>query len=510
LIFLNRAFGDFGQEPLNSNENLHAEFTVALHLMTNPAPAPDYIAPCAGTAKSGKLFIQTHGCQMNVYDSARMADVLAASDGFELTDIVEDADVILVNTCSIREKAQAKVFSQLGRWRALKQGGRPVLIGVGGCVASQEGAAILKRAPYVDLVFGPQTLHRLPALIAARRATGQPQVDISFPEIEKFDALPAPRAEGPTAFVSIMEGCSKYCSFCVVPYTRGEEVSRPFEDVLVEVAQLAAQGVREVNLLGQNVNAYRGPYGDGAGSSPGSNSETHYADLGLLIRAIARIDGIGRIRFTTSHPLEFSDSLVEACRDVPQLANYLHLPVQSGSDRILAAMKRGYTALEFKQKIRKLRAVRPGISISSDFIVGFPGETDADFDRTMQLIADIDFDQSFSFVYSRRPGTPAADLEDSTPDAQKHARLSRLQAAINANAKRISEAMVGSVQTVLVEKASKKDSHELTGRTENMRFVNFAGDPRLIGRFVDVTITQAMSNSLRGRIDPTIGQPGGK
>ncbi|MHB8911781.1 MAG: tRNA (N6-isopentenyl adenosine(37)-C2)-methylthiotransferase MiaB, partial [Lysobacter sp.] len=312
----------------------------------------------------GKLFIETHGCQMNEYDSTKMADVLAASDGLELTDNAEDADVILINTCSIRERAQEKVFSRLGRWKAHKLGDRPVIIGVGGCVASQEGESIIKRAPYVDLVFGPQTLHRLPELIAARRATGQPQVDISFPEIEKFDRLPEPRADGPSAFVSIMEGCSKYCSFCVVPYTRGEEVSRPFEDVLVEVAQLAAQGVREVNLLGQNVNAYRGPYGEGASASPGSNGETLFADLGLLIRAIAEIEGIGRIRFTTSHPLEFSDSLVEAYRDVPQLANYLHLPVQAGSDRVLAAMKRGYTALEFKQKIRKLRAVRPDISIS--------------------------------------------------------------------------------------------------------------------------------------------------
>ncbi len=440
-------------------------------------------------APRGKLFIKTHGCQMNEYDSARMADVLAAAEGLELTEIVEEADVILVNTCSIREKAQEKVFSQLGRWKALKQGDRPVLIGVGGCVASQEGAAIVKRAPYVDLVFGPQTLHRLPELLQARRATGQPQVDISFPEIEKFDRLPEPRAEGPSAFVSIMEGCSKYCSFCVVPYTRGEEVSRPFEDVLVEVAQLAAQGVREINLLGQNVNAYRGPYGDG-----------EVADLGLLIRAIAQIDGIGRIRFTTSHPLEFCDSLIEAYRDVPQLANYLHLPVQAGSDRILAAMKRGYTALEFKQKIRKLRSVRPDIAISSDFIVGFPGETEADFEKTMQLIADVGFDQSFSFIYSRRPGTPAADLSDDTSDADKHARLSRLQAAINANAKRISESMIGSRQTVLVEKPSKKDANELTGRTENMRFVNFPGHPRLIGQFVDVVITEAMSNSLRGRI----------
>ena len=436
-----------------------------------------------------KLFIETHGCQMNEYDSARMADVLAATDGMELTAIAEEADVILVNTCSIREKAQEKVFSRIGRWKSLNKNGEKVLIGVGGCVASQEGAAIVKRAPYVDLVFGPQTLHRLPDLIRERRSSGQPQVDISFPEIEKFDRMPEPRADGPSAFVSIMEGCSKYCSFCVVPYTRGEEVSRPFEDVLVEVAQLAAQGVREVNLLGQNVNAYRGPYGDG-----------DIADLGLLIRTIAEIDGIGRIRFTTSHPLEFSDSLVEAYRDVPKLANYLHLPVQAGSDRILAAMKRGYTAIEFKQKIRKLRAVRPGISISSDFIVGFPGETDADFDKTMKLIEDVGFDQSFSFIYSRRPGTPAADLQDDVSDAEKHARLERLQQHINAHALEISRAMVGNVQTVLVEGPSKKDPNELTGKTENMRSVNFAGHPRLVGQFVDVVITEALSNSLRGRV----------
>jgi tRNA-2-methylthio-N6-dimethylallyladenosine synthase len=360
----------------------------------NPAPGTQ---PESGLPAPGKLFIQTHGCQMNEYDSARMADVLAAAEGLELTPNADEADVILVNTCSIREKAQEKVFSQLGRWKRLKQGDRPVLIGVGGCVASQEGEAIVERAPFVDLVFGPQTLHRLPELLRARRESGRPQVDISFPEIEKFDALPAPRAEGPTAFVSIMEGCSKYCSFCVVPYTRGEEVSRPFEDVLVEVAQLAAQGVREVNLLGQNVNAYRGPMSGDDGSDAGT------ADLGLLIRTIARIDGIDRIRFTTSHPLEFSDSLVEAYRDVPELPDYLHLPVQSGSDRVLAAMKRGYTTLEFKQKIRSLRAVRPGISISSDFIVGFPGETDADFEKTMRLIEDVGFDQSFSFIYSRAP-----------------------------------------------------------------------------------------------------------
>ncbi|KRD30378.1 (dimethylallyl)adenosine tRNA methylthiotransferase [Lysobacter sp. Root916] len=450
------------------------------------------VAPEADAAPTprGKLFIETHGCQMNEYDSAKMADVLAASEGLELTTDAAEADVILINTCSIREKAQEKVFSQLGRWKQHKQGDRPVIIGVGGCVASQEGEAIVKRAPYVDLVFGPQTLHRLPELIAAKRATGKPQVDISFPEIEKFDRMPEPRAEGPSAFVSIMEGCSKYCSFCVVPYTRGEEVSRPFEDVLVEVAQLAAQGVREVNLLGQNVNAYRGPYGE----------DGEIADLGLLIRTIAEIDGIDRIRFTTSHPLEFSDSLVEAYRDVPQLANYLHLPVQAGSDRVLAAMKRGYTALEFKQKIRKLRAVRPDISISSDFIVGFPGETEADFEKTMKLIEDVGFDQSFSFIYSRRPGTPAADLEDAVSDAEKHARLSRLQATINVNAMRISQAMVGSVQTVLVEGPSRKDPNELTGKTENMRSVNFAAPARLIGQFVDVVITDALSNSLRGRV----------
>ncbi|MGY0632631.1 tRNA (N6-isopentenyl adenosine(37)-C2)-methylthiotransferase MiaB [Luteimonas sp. A478] len=443
----------------------------------------------------GKLFIQTHGCQMNEYDSSRMADVLAAAEGLELTDNVEEADVVLVNTCSIREKAQEKVFSQLGRWRVLKenrlkQDGKPVMIGVGGCVASQEGEAIIKRAPYVDLVFGPQTLHRLPELIRARREQDRPQVDISFPEIEKFDRLPEPRADGPSAFVSIMEGCSKYCSFCVVPYTRGTEISRPFEDVLVEVMRLADQGVREVNLLGQNVNAYRGPM-EGA---------EELADLGLLIRTIAEIDGIDRIRFTTSHPLEFSDSLVEAYRDVPQLANYLHLPVQSGSDRVLSAMKRGYTALEFKQKIRKLRAVRPDISISSDFIVGFPGETDADFEKTMKLIQDVGFDQSFSFIYSRRPGTPAADLPDEVPDDVKHARLSRLQAHINEYSAGISRAMVGSVQRVLVTGPSRRDPNELTGKTENMRSVNFPAPARLVGQFVDVVITEALSNSLRGRV----------
>jgi tRNA-2-methylthio-N6-dimethylallyladenosine synthase len=451
------------------------------------------LAPTGNTpvAKPGKLFIKTHGCQMNEYDSARMADVLAAEHGLELTRDEAEADVILINTCSIREKAQEKVFSQLGRWKQLKRDKPHLVIGVGGCVASQEGQALIDRAPQVDVVFGPQTLHRLPDLIDARRQTGKAQVDISFPEIEKFDRLPEPRADGPTAFVSIMEGCSKYCSFCVVPYTRGEEVSRPFDDVLVEVAQLAAQGVREVNLLGQNVNAYRGAL----------HGSDETADLALLVRAIARIEGIGRIRYTTSHPLEFSDSLIEAHRDVPQLASYLHLPVQSGSDRILAAMKRNHTALEYKAKLRRLREAKPGICISSDFIVGFPGETERDFEATLKLVEDVGFDQSFSFIYSRRPGTPAANLPDDATDAVKHERLARLQAALTANARKISEAMVGSVQKVLVERPSTRNpDHELTGRTENMRYVNFAAPPRLIGQFVDVVITEVMSNSLRGRV----------
>ncbi|HEX4480652.1 MAG TPA: tRNA (N6-isopentenyl adenosine(37)-C2)-methylthiotransferase MiaB [Rudaea sp.] len=438
---------------------------------------------------SGKLFIKTHGCQMNEYDSAKMVDVLAASHGLEVTQNESEADVILINTCSIREKAQEKVFSQLGRWRELKQANPNVVIGVGGCVASQEGDAIVKRAPFVDLVFGPQTLHRLPQMIDARRATKKPQVDISFPEIEKFDHLPEPRKEGPTAFVSIMEGCSKYCSYCVVPYTRGEEISRPFDDVIAEIASLADQGVREINLLGQNVNAYRGAMHDGS-----------VADLAVLIHAIASIDSIGRIRFTTSHPLEFSDSLIEAYANVPKLANYLHLPVQAGSDRILAAMKRGYTTLEFKQKIRKLRKVRSDICISTDFIVGFPGETDVDFEQTMKLIDDIGFDQSFSFIFSKRPGTPAANLPDDTSDEAKRARLARLQNAINANARRINEAMVGTVQNVLVEGPSRKNPNEMTGRTDNMRYVNFPGDARMVGQFIDVEITQAMANSLRGRV----------
>ena len=451
------------------------------------------IATPTGVAAKGKLFIETHGCQMNEYDSQKMADVLSDAHGLELTTDVNEADVILVNTCSIREKAQEKVFSQLGRWKQLKKD-KPVLIGVGGCVASQEGDAIVKRAPYVDLVFGPQTLHRLPELIERQRETGTPQVDISFPEIEKFDKLPEPRADGPSAFVSIMEGCSKYCSFCVVPYTRGTEISRPFEDVLIEVAELAAQGVKEINLLGQNVNAYRGPLPAEDGVEP----ET--ADLALLIRAIAEIEGIGRIRFTTSHPLEFSDSLIEAYRDVPKLANYLHLPVQAGSDRVLAAMKRGYTALEFKSKIRKLRAVRPDISVASDFIVGFPGETDADFEKTMKLIDDVGFDQSYSFIYSRRPGTPAADLHDDVSEADKHARLTRLQQHINQHSLTISQSMVGSTQRILVTGPSRKNPNELTGKTENMRQVNFEGPARLTGEFVDVMITEAFSNSLRGRV----------
>ena len=438
---------------------------------------------------SGKLYIKTHGCQMNEYDSAKMADVLGAAHGLELTEDEAEADVILINTCSIREKAQEKVFSQLGRWKELKQHKASVVIGVGGCVASQEGEAIVRRAPHVDLVFGPQTLPRLPEMIEARRSSGKPQVDISFPEIEKFHRLPEPRAEGPTAFVSIMEGCSKYCSFCIVPYTRGEEISRPFDDVLAEIAQLADQGVREVTLLGQNVNAYRGPM-HGGGT----------ADLGLLIHALAEIDGFGRFRFTTSHPMEFGDSLIAAYANVPKLANFLHLPVQSGSDRILAAMKRGYTTLEFKQRIRKLRAVRPDICISSDFIVGFPGETDEDFEKTMKLVEDVGFDQSFSFIYSARPGTPAASLADETPADTKQARLQRLQALLNEHGRQINEGMLGSTQRVLVEGPSRRDASELTGRTENMRKVNFAGDLRMAGQFVDVLITEVMSNSLRGRV----------
>ena len=443
---------------------------------------------------TSKLYIKTYGCQMNEYDSQKMADVLRASHGFELTAVPEDADLLLVNTCSIREKAQEKVFSELGRWRELKEQRPGLLIGVGGCVASQEGEGINRRAPYVDLVFGPQTLHRLPEMLQEVRAKGHPVVDVSFPEVEKFDCLPEPRAEGPTAFVSIMEGCSKYCTFCVVPYTRGEEISRPLDDVIAEIVSLAGQGVREVNLLGQNVNAYRGETFDG-----------HVVDLATLIYYVAAIDGIDRIRFTTSHPVEFTDSLTQAYAEVPELANYLHLPVQHGSDRILARMKRGHTALEYKQKIRKLREVRPDISLSSDFIVGFPGETEADFEATLQLIAELGFDQSFSFIYSARPGTPAASYVDETPMAVKKERLQRLQSLVNAQARAISERMIGTTQTILVERRSKKNVQQLAGRTENNRWVNFDGDDSCLGRFVDVVITEAMSNSLRGRLSTASG-----
>jgi len=426
---------------------------------------------------------------MNEYDSGKMLDVLRESHGLESTTDPEEADVLLLNTCSIREKAQEKVFSELGRWRQFKERRPDVVIGVGGCVASQEGKALAERAPCVDIVFGPQTLHRLPELLADARANRRTVVDISFPAIEKFDNLPEPRAEGPTAFVSVMEGCSKYCSFCVVPYTRGEEISRPLDDVIAEVVRLAEQGVKEVNLLGQNVNAYRGLMHDGQS-----------ADLATLIRYVSLVDRIERIRFTTSHPIEFGERLVSAYAEVPKLANYLHLPVQSGSDRILALMKRGHTVLEYKHKIRQLREVRPDISISTDIIVGFPGETAADFEATMNLVAEIGFDQSFSFIYSARPGTPAAALEDPTPHGEKLARLIRLQERISARAAEISRHMVGTVQRVLVERSSRKDSRQLAGRTENNRWVNFDGDQRLIGSFVDLTISEALPNSLRGRL----------
>ena len=437
---------------------------------------------------AGKVFIKTFGCQMNEYDSQKMRDVLHESHGLEETDQAEHADVLLLNTCSIREKAQEKVFSLLGQWRPWKEKNPNLIIGVGGCVASQEGDAIRQRAPYVDLVFGPQTLHRLPEMLNAAKAN-EPVVDISFPEIEKFDRLPEPRSEGPTAFVSIMEGCSKYCTFCVVPYTRGTEISRPFDDVITEVAQLAAQGVREVNLLGQNVNAYRGQMEDG-----------EIADLALLIRYVAAIEGIERIRYTTSHPVEFSDSLIEAYADVPELVDHLHLPVQSGSDRILMQMKRGHSAFEYKQKIKKLREIRPNISMSSDFIIGFPGETDADFEHTMSLIEEIGFDHSFSFIYSRRPGTPAAELPADVPHAVKQARLARLQHVINNSTQQISREMVGTVQRILVDRPSRKDESEMSGRTENNRVVNFKGPASLIGEFVDVQITEAFTNSLRGEL----------
>jgi tRNA-2-methylthio-N6-dimethylallyladenosine synthase len=435
-----------------------------------------------------RVHVKTFGCQMNEYDSARMADVLRAAGGYEPTDDPAAADLLLLNTCSVREKAQEKVFSLLGQWRMLKQARPGVVIGVGGCVASQEGEGITERAPFVDLVFGPQTLHRLPAMLEQLRADGRAVVDVSFPEIEKFDRLPEPRAHGATAFVSIMEGCSKYCTFCVVPYTRGEEMSRPVAQVMDEVRGLAAQGVSEVTLLGQNVNAYRGDLDGG------------HADLAALIYHVAAVPGIERIRFTTSHPVEFRDSLIEAYRDVRELASYLHLPVQSGSDRILALMKRGHTMLEYKQKIRRLREARPGISLSSDFIVGFPGETDRDFEATMQLIEELGFDQSFSFIYSRRPGTPAASLPDDVPHEVKQARLERLQAHIDAHAYSISRAMVGTVQRVLVERPAKKDPRQLAGRTENNRWVNFDGPASLLGRFADVVVTEALPNSLRGRL----------
>ncbi len=439
---------------------------------------------------SKKLFIKTHGCQMNEYDSSRMADLLGESHALELTDNPDEADVLLLNTCSIREKAQEKVFHQLGRWRKIKEKRPDLIIGVGGCVASQEGEAIRDRAPYVDMIFGPQTLHRLPEMINESKNGSVGIVDISFPEIEKFDNLPAPRAEGAEAFVSVMEGCSKYCTFCVVPYTRGEEVSRPLQDVLNEVQELAEQGVREVNLLGQNVNAYRGATGDGVD-----------ADLAELIRRVAAIEGIDRIRFTTSHPVEFSDSLIDVYAEVPELVSHLHLPVQSGSDRILMAMKRGHTALEYKSKLRRIRKLRPNISFSSDFIIGFPGETEADFQATMKLIEEIGFDSSFSFIYSRRPGTPAADLPDTVSEEEKKQRLGLLQHRITQQAMEISRRMVGNLERILVNGYSKKDPGQLSGRTENNRVVNFRCDnPDLIGHFAEVKIVQAYANSLVGEL----------
>ncbi|MBA2652599.1 MAG: tRNA (N6-isopentenyl adenosine(37)-C2)-methylthiotransferase MiaB [Tatlockia sp.] len=436
-----------------------------------------------------KLFIKTNGCQMNEYDSSKMADVLKHSHGYEQTDKLEEAEVILLNTCSIREKAQEKVFSQLGQWREFKKKNPHVIIGVGGCVASQEGADIIKRSPFVDIVFGPQTLHRLPELLNERLKSKKPVVDISFPEIEKFDNLPAPRADGPVALVSIMEGCHKYCSYCVVPYTRGEEISRPFDDVLAECYQLATQGVREINLLGQNVNDYRGPMHNG-----------EIADLALLIHYVAAIEGIGRIRFTTSHPLAFSDNLINAYAEVPELANHLHLPIQSGSDKILSLMKRGYTAMEFKSKIRKLRKTRPDVRLSTDIIVGFPGETDKDFQDTMDLVHEMGFDTSFSFIYSPRPGTPAANLPDETPMEVKKQRLQILQNRLLLQASHYSQAMIGSTQRILVTGASKRDKQQLAGRTECNRVVNFDGPPSLIGQFVKVYINEALPNSLRGRL----------
>jgi len=445
---------------------------------------------------SKKLYIKTHGCQMNEYDSARMHDLLSASHGMVAAETAEDADVLLLNTCSIREKAQEKVFHQLGRWHQLKQKNPDLVIGVGGCVASQEGEEIGRRAPYVDLVFGPQTLHRLPEMLEQRGPGGTLVVDVSFPEIEKFDRLPEPSADGPSAFVSVMEGCSKYCTFCVVPYTRGEEVSRPVDDVIAEIYHLAQGGVREVNLLGQNVNAYRGP-----------NHEGDIVDFAELLHLVAKVPGIDRIRYTTSHPVEFSDALIDAYAHIPQLVDHLHLPVQSGSDRILAAMKRGHTALEYKSRIRRLRSVRPDISISSDFIIGFPGESDADFAQTMKLVEDIGFDTSFSFIYSPRPGTPAAELPDNTPETVKKQRLQILQSRISQQAAAISQAMLGSTQRILVTGVSKKDPGQLQGRTENNRPVNFRCDEHaLIGQFVDVEIQEALPNSLRGVLENRIGR----
>ena len=438
-----------------------------------------------------RFFIQTFGCQMNEYDSAKMADVLAEQFGAVPAERPDDADILLLNTCSIREKAQEKVFSLLGRWRHLKAAKPHAIIGVGGCVASQEGEALLKRAPFVDVVFGPQTLHRLPEMITQVRAGRPSVVDVSFPEIEKFDRIPEPQSAACTAFLSVMEGCSKYCTYCVVPYTRGEEISRPLDDVIAEAWRLAELGVKEINLLGQNVNAYRGPTHDG-----------RTADLATLIHYVAAIDGIERIRFTTSHPVEFTDSLIEAYAEVDKLASFLHLPVQSGSDRVLALMKRGHTAAEYVEKIDKLKAARPGISISSDFIVGFPGETERDFEDTLELIRTVGFDQSFSFIYSARPGTPAAAMSDEVPREVAQSRLERLQALVNEQAAAISRSMVGRVERVLVERVSKKSSREIAGRTENNRWVNFAGDSALVGLFVDVRITEALPNSLRGRLEP--------
>ncbi|MCF8149915.1 MAG: tRNA (N6-isopentenyl adenosine(37)-C2)-methylthiotransferase MiaB [Burkholderiaceae bacterium] len=443
-----------------------------------------------------KVFIRTFGCQMNEYDSDKMADVLAGSEGVVKTETPEDADIILFNTCSVREKAQEKVFHDLGRIKHLKQLKPELIIGVGGCVASQEGETIVARAPYVDVVFGPQTLHRLPQLIAARRHSGRAQIDISFPEIEKFDALPAASVTGTSAFVSIMEGCSKYCSFCVVPYTRGEEVSRPLADVLAEIEGLVSRGVREITLLGQNVNAYRGSMDDGDA-----------ADLAFLIEMLAGMEDIERIRYTTSHPREMTQRLIDTYRTTPKLVSHLHLPVQSGSDRILAAMKRGYSVLEFKSLVKKLKAARPGLSLSSDFIIGFPGETEEDFEKTMQLIEELNFDNSFSFVYSPRPGTPAAEMADNSPQDTKIRRLMRLQKTIEAQALKISQAMVGTIQRVLVEGHARKDVSELAGRTDNNRVVNFAGNERLIGHFIDVTVTAALPHSLRGEIVKLPEQP---